>query len=117
MSNEQEDMCLCDNCGWRGKDPLPFASSWSEWINCQDVNQPVILPVGECPNEDCGCTVYLEEASKAMTLAQRAQQLLESLKDVIACEYDRDEESRNFDQERLDDYQSVIALAEGKTGT
>lgn len=45
--------------------------------------------------------------------AGRAE-LLQALRTVVEMEYDRDPESRNFDDERLEHFASLIAKAEGR---
>lgn len=41
-------------------------------------------------------------------LLKRAPELLEALRTVVSMEYDRDDESRNFDNERLEAWQALI---------
>jgi hypothetical protein len=41
--------------------------------------------------------------------------LLQALRAVVAMEYDRDPESRNFDEERLEYFSLLIAQAEGRS--
>jgi hypothetical protein len=43
-----------------------------------------------------------------------APDLITALRTVIAMEYDRDEESRNFDEDRLRYFSSLIAKVEGR---
>lgn len=77
-------ICVCDNCGWTGTDPLPFSASWSDYMNDQDFCNPIILPVGDCPDDDCGCSVFYKEAMDAMTLAQAAPKLLKDLNAILS---------------------------------
>jgi hypothetical protein len=43
-----------------------------------------------------------------------APELLAALKTVVETEYARNEESRNFDEERLQEFVALIAQAEGR---
>jgi hypothetical protein len=47
-------------------------------------------------------------------LLDAAPHLLDALRTVVAMEYDRDAESRNFDDERLAYFSTLIAKAEGR---
>ncbi|MCE9567635.1 MAG: hypothetical protein K8U57_37010 [Planctomycetes bacterium] len=47
-----------------------------------------------------------------LRLMSVAPKLLDALRIVVEMEYDRDEESRNFDAERLEFFASLIAEAE-----
>ena len=47
-------------------------------------------------------------------LVDVAIQLLAAIRTVVEMEYDRNEESRNFDEERLQYFTTLIAQAEGR---
>jgi hypothetical protein len=54
------------------------------------------------------------EVAAHLRMLHAGPKLLEALKTVVEMEYDRDEESRNFDEERLQFFSSLIAEAESK---
>ena len=49
-----------------------------------------------------------------LRLRDAAANFLAALQTVVAMEFDRDDESRNFDEERLRYFTSLIAQAEGR---
>src|SRR5271170_7909482 len=51
------------------------------------------------------------EVAARLRVMHAGQELLDSLRTVVESEYDRDEESRNFDDERLDYFSALIAKA------
>ena len=80
--------------------------------------------IEDCDGEDTGALVDIvgdEDfanseliAFEPKRLVDVALQLLAALRTVVEMEYDRDEESRNFDEERLQYFTSLIAQAEGR---
>jgi hypothetical protein len=58
---------------------------------------------------------WSEQSQADAHLIVTAPLLLAALRIVVHAEYDRDEESRNFDEERLHSFASLIAQAEGRT--
>lgn len=67
-----------------------------------------------CPI-DCQ-VISREEAEANSTLMATAPRLLAALRTVVEMEYDRDQESRNFEDERLEQFAALIAEAEGRPG-
>ena len=59
------------------------------------------------PSQPIGKTVDIK-------LAYHAPELLKALKTVVSMEYDRDEESRNFEDERLEYWQQLINQTTGE---
>jgi hypothetical protein len=80
--------------------------------------------VEDCDGEDTGALVDIvgdEDfanseliAFEPKRLVDVALQLLAALRTVVEMENDRDEASRNFDEERLQYFTSLIAQAEGR---
>ncbi len=60
-----------------------------------------------------GSVVQLPAEANARLIAA-APDLLEALEIVVSMEYDRDEESRNFEDERLEYFQQLITKATGE---
>lgn len=58
------------------------------------------------------CSGWSEQSQADANVIVVAPELLAALKTVVEMEYDRDEESRNFDKERLQYFASLIAKAE-----
>lgn len=60
-----ERRCECDNCGWRGgRDDAAPLHNQEDWLACQDGDDVVIIPEGECP--ECAAPVYNELASQRL---------------------------------------------------
>lgn len=63
-----------------------------------------------------GANFRITEIDRASAhLIAAAPCLLGALSDALATEYDRDEESRNFDEEKLEQWAAIIAKAQGKS--
>jgi hypothetical protein len=80
--------------------------------------------IEDCDGEDFGALVDIvgdEDFANSQLidfepkrLTDVAQRLLAALRTVVEMEHDRDEESRNFDEDRLRYFTSLIAQAEGR---
>jgi len=80
--------------------------------------------IEDCDGEDTGALVDIvgdEDFANSelidfepKRLIDVALQLLAALRTVVEMECDRDEESRNFDEDRLQYFRSLIAQAEGR---
>ena len=54
------------------------------------------------------------EVGARLRVMHAGPKLLEALRTVVEMEFDRDPESRNFDDERLECFASLVAEAEGR---
>jgi hypothetical protein len=76
------------------------------------------------PEDSLGCRKVIAEIDSLDSAEENAhylvrcvnlhEKLATALRTVVSMEYDRDEESRNFDSERLGYFASLIAEAEGR---
>lgn len=94
-------------CGLADRLAAQEANSWYE-ANMGNDHQGLVI------SESDGANIAVVYDKKNAPLIAAAPELLAALKLVVNSEYDRDDESRNFEQSTLDEFESVIAKAEGK---
>jgi hypothetical protein len=82
----------------------------SDWSDCEGDTLAALTDV--VGDEDYGDSKMIDFEPGRMLKA--APGLLDALRTVVEMEYDRDEESRNFDEERLACWSGLITKAEGR---